>query len=330
MRVLIVGLGSIGRRHARIVRELIPQASIVALRHGPDKEPVAGVDRCVGSVAEALEFRPQIAVIANPASHHVSVATLLAEAGVHLLVEKPIASSSEGVANLIDVCRTKSLVLMTGYNLRFLPCLNLFREIIVEGHLGRILSVRAESGGFLPSWRPAADYRETVSAKKELGGGVLLELSHELDYLRWIFGDVAWVSALARKQSDLEINVEDTVHAILGFKMPSEKPVIASVLLDFARHDVTRSCYASGTNGSVRWNAIEGTVDICKPAGAWKTVFSQPSERDFSYRQEWQHFLNCIENEDTPIVGGEDGLDALKVVEAIRASSELGSRCDVA
>ncbi len=119
-RLLIVGLGSIGTRHARLVRELVPGLQIVVLRHRSYKdmnEP--GIDHCVTSLDEALRFRPQAAVIANPASHHLDAALPLAQAGVHLLVEKPISSTTRGVSELIGVCKARGITLMTGYNLRF-------------------------------------------------------------------------------------------------------------------------------------------------------------------------------------------------------------------
>jgi len=147
-----------------------------------------GIDHCVTSLDDALRFHPQAAVIANPASHHLDLAMPLAQAGVHLLVEKPVSSSTHRVSELIEVCRVRGITLMTGYNLRFLPSLKRFRELLEEKRVGRVLSVRAEIGQFLPSWRPGFDYRQSVSARATLGGGVLLELSHEIDYLRWLFG----------------------------------------------------------------------------------------------------------------------------------------------
>ena len=166
------------------------------MRHrGCDSPPLPPIDRCVSSIHEALLCRPDAAVIASPAPCHIETATPLAKAGVHLLVEKPISSSTAGVSALIEICRAQGVVLMTGYNLRFLACMQRFKELLSENRAGRILSVRAEVGQYLPSWRPDSDYRRQVSAQAALGGGALLELSHEIDYLRWLFGEVSWVSA---------------------------------------------------------------------------------------------------------------------------------------
>jgi len=332
-RLLIVGLGSIGRRHARLARDLVPNLQIVALRHRdrPDAgEP--GIDHCVSSLAEALRFCPQAAVVANPASHHLEVAMDLARAGVHLLVEKPISNATCGVAELIEECRVRRLTLMIGYNLRFLPSLMRFRELVEGRRVGRVLSARAEVGQFLPSWRPGSDYRQTVSARSELGGGVLLELSHEIDYLRWLFGEVEWVSAVERRQSALEIDVEDTAHLVLGFAGETRVPrVIAALSMDFIRHDKTRCCTAIGETGSLRWNAMAGTVEVFEQgADAWRCLLAHPHQQDESYLAEWRHFLECIAAGSAALVSGNDGLAVLRVIEAARLSSRTGAAVPIA
>lgn len=327
-RVLIAGLGSIGKRHARIVRELLPQAQIVALRHrnGGSDQP-ADVDHCVTSIEEALRFRPQVAVIANPANLHLKTAGPLAEAGVHLLLEKPISNSVDGVADLIRVGRERRIILMVGYNLRFFLSLQSFRRLVKDQRCGRVLSVHAEVGQFLPSWRPHSDYRTTVSANARLGGGVLLELSHEIDYLHWLFGDVDWVSAIQRRQSALEIDVDDTAHLVMAFAArEGERPVLASLNMDFIRHDATRTCTVIGNTGSLRWNGASGVVDLFEQdSGAWRTVFAHHEQRDDSYRAEWQHFIQCIASGDAPMISGDDGLAVLRVVEAAQKSSALAA-----
>ena len=327
-RLLVVGLGSIGVRHVRIVRELVPGVQIIALRHQDHSDTNgASIDHCVASVSEALKLLPQAAVIANPASHHLEIAVPLAKAGLHLLVEKPISSSAKGVSELIEACATQGVTLMTGYNLRFSPSLQRFRGLLQEKRVGSVLSVRAEVGQFLPSWRPGVDYRKTVSAKAALGGGVLLELSHEIDYLRWLFGEIEWVSAIQRKQGSLEIDVEDTAHLFLGFApKPGASSIVAALSMDCLRHDTTRTCTAIGETGSLRWNAVTGSVEIFEQGGeAWEILFGPEGNRDESYVAEWQHFLSCISDGTPPGVSGHDGLSVLRVIEGARQSSKVGS-----
>lgn len=326
-RILIVGLGSIGKRHLRLARELLPNADIRVLRHQECTSIPEHANGCFASLEQAIAFAPQIAVISSPATYHMSAALPLAQAGVHLLVEKPLSASLEGIPYLLETCREQKIALLTGYNLRFLPSLQRFRELLKENIVGRVLSVRCEIGQYLPSWRPDVDYRQSVSARKDLGGGALLELSHEIDYLRWIFGDVAWVNATLSRQSDLEIDVEDTAHLILGFSPAVDgHRLIGTVSLDLVRHDSTRICTAIGENGSLRWNGLTGLVEKFE-AGAkeWCELFRHQHQRDDSYLAEWKYFLECIAEGVPVFPAGDDGLAVLQIIEAACQSSAAGS-----
>jgi predicted dehydrogenase len=278
-------------------------------------------------VEEALAFAPQIAVIASPAPFHINAAKSLADAGVHLLIEKPLSDLSEGVSQLLELCKKQNIVLQVGYNLRFLASLKHFRSMLMGGAIGKVISVRSEAGQFLPSWRPLSDYRNSVSAKKELGGGVLLEFSHEIDYLRWIFGEIEWVRAFLGRQSDLEIDVEDTAHLTLGFGLPENGFQLCGTLnLDFIRHDTIRQCIAIGERGSLRWNALAGTVELYEMSGSeWRQIFKQ-QQRDDSYLDEWENFIDAVKKNNPPLVSGEDGLKVLRIIEAAKESAQYGGK----
>lgn len=330
-RVLIVGHGSIGKRHLRLARELLPSADIRVLRHQECATTPEYANGCFSNLEQAISFAPQIAVVANPATLHLGVAHPLAAIGTHLLVEKPLSASVAGVAQLIKTCRENSAILLTGYNLRFLPSLQRFREFLNESIIGKVLSVRCEIGQYLPSWRPDIDYKDSVSARKELGGGVLLELSHELDYLRWLFGEVDWVKATLSRQSNLAIDVEDTAHLTLGFATAVDgNQLIGTLNLDFIRHDSVRLCCAIGEKGSLRWNGITGVVEQYEAGTtAWQEIFRHQHSRDESYLAEWQHFLSCVQEQQTPMISGEDGLMVLKIIEAARHAAESGGQAQV-
>lgn len=331
-RILIVGLGSIGKRHLRLARELCPDADIRVLRHQECVSVPEYSNGCFFDLKQAIDFAPQIAVISSPATFHMETALPLARAGAHLLIEKPLSASLDGVTQLIEVSREQGIALLTGYNLRFLPSLQRFRDLIKEKVLGRVLSVRCEIGQFLPSWRPEMDYRLSVSARQELGGGVLLELSHELDYLRWIFGEVDWVKATLSRQSGLEIDVEDTAHLILGFEPTIDgHQLVGSVNMDFIRHDTTRFCTAVGEKGSLRWDGLTGVIEqFDMGEKEWREIFRHQHQRDDSYMAEWQHFLECITEQKEPLITGQDGLQVLRLIAAARIASELDLQVDVA
>ena len=327
-RILIVGTGSAGSRHLYLAKNLFPEAEIKVLKLNKSEGDLETTGKTLRTLDDALKFKPQIAIIANPSTFHVDVAMSLASIGSHLLIEKPISNSIDKVLELIALCREKNLVLMTGYNLRFLPSLISFKRFLDESYAGEIFSVRTDVGQYLPNWRPSRNYQDSVSANKSLGGGVILELSHEIDYLRWIFGEVEWVSGILTKQSNLEIDVEDTAHITLGmFAHETRKQLIISANLDFVRHDSTRMCIAICENGSLRWDGIVGEVAFMKPdSHTWEVIFSETVTSDYTYRKEWENFVKCIIQNETPVVTGLDGLKTVEIVEAIRESSKLGNR----
>jgi predicted dehydrogenase len=327
-RVLIVGLGSIGKRHLRLAREFLPQSEIAVLRHKVGLTVPEGANHIFSTMAEALAFAPQLAVIATPATFHLSAAMLLAEAGVHLLIEKPLAATIDGVKDLLEACKMTNAVLAIGYNLRFSQSLQKFKFMLDDQVIGDVWSVRSEVGQYLPSWRPDNDYRQGVSAQHALGGGALLELSHEIDYLRWIFGEVDWVQAVLAQQSDLEIDVEDSAHLILGFVAKStERSIVATVNLDFIRQDTTRSCTVIGKLGSLRWNGIAGAVELwALGTQGWQEVYKYQATRDDSYVSEWQNFIACIKQGAEPLITGEDGLKVLQIIDAARLAAKSKSQ----
>jgi predicted dehydrogenase len=278
-----------------------------------------------------LEFEPEIAVIANPAPFHLEITEALCGIGTHVLVEKPIAATTEGIPELMNLVKSNQIVLKVGYNLRFLPSLIKFRELLSMEIIGKVLSVRCETGQYLPTWRPNSNYKDTVSAKSKLGGGVLLELSHEIDYLMWIFGKIDWVRATLSKQSDLEIDVEDTAHLVIGFASKNvTKQVIGSVNLDFIRHDSKRECTALGENGSLRWDGLSGTIELMRVGSSSSEIlFNQQPSQDETYMAEWLEFLACITSGESSQAPIQEAADVLDVIEAIRKSAKTGNQVSV-
>jgi predicted dehydrogenase len=313
------------------VRELIPTATIKFLRHKTADAQTSLSDGQFTTLKEALEFDPEIAVIANPAPFHLEAAKAFYEMGAHVFVEKPLAESTKGIFELINLVESRQSVLSVGYNLRFSPSLIKFRKLLNENIIGKVISVRCEAGQFLPSWRPSARYQDGVSANSKLGGGVLMELSHEIDYLMWIFGQIDWVRATLSKQSELEIDVEDTAHLVLGFVSDTlTRQNIGSVDLDFVRHDVKRECVAIGETGSLRWNGITGVVELTNEGDLEPvTLYSHTPKKDETYIAEWRDFLACIETGQIPRVTVQEASNVLNVIEAIRNSAKSGIQTSV-
>ncbi len=321
--LLIIGLGSIGRKHVKILKSLRPDIRIVALtsraslfEHDPNFFSV------VDNLDDAIALSPDAAIVCNPASHHIRVSVPLLLKSVPLLIEKPITDLSKKAVELVEAAFAKNTFVTVGYNLRFLESLIYFKELIHDNAVGKIYSVKASVGQNLTTWRPNQNYKESVSSQKKLGGGVLLELSHEIDYLMWIFGSVYSVSGYFEKVSDLDIDVEDISHALIRFNKTSlHDNLVANLSMDFIRKDPTRYCEVIGHEGTLIWDGIKGIVRIFKN-GKWKVLFEDTNPSDFSYEKELNHFIDCIENAKAPLVNLESSINVLRVIEAIKSSSE--------
>lgn len=325
MKALIVGLGSIGRRHALNLRRLDPHLRLIAWRHhktGGEMDPSL-IDSVVYNLEEVLAERPGFVVIANPPALHISTAISLAQAGIPLFIEKPFSSDLEGIDELIEECARRHLALMVGYNFRFYQPLQMMKQAIEEGRIGRMLTCRAEAGQYLPDWRPGTDYRRSVSARRDLGGGVLLELSHEFDYVRWLAADVRSVSARAAKISDLEIDVEDTAEVTLEF----ENGALGHIHLNMTQRPAGRSCRIAGTEGTLIWDGMNHSVRVLSGASGVGTDLApaNPSlDRNAMYLAEMEHFLDCVRTGREPLVGAQEGRRTLELVLAAKESSREG------
>lgn len=323
MRVVLVGLGSIGRRHLGNIRYVEPDADVVVLRHSKNGEPVPeGANQVVYSLDEAIAHKPDVAFICGPTTMHVDPGVALASAGAHLFVEKPLASDLSGARALVDAAAKSRRTLIVGYNLRFLPSLRALRAELLSGAIGRPMTLRAEVGQYLPSWRPGTDYRKTNSAVAAFGVGVELELSHEIDYVRWLLGEVKSVDAIVMRASDLEIEVNDTAELLLRF----ESGPIASVHMDMAQRSTTRTCRIAGTQGTLVWDGIAGQVQRFSPDEGWSTIHEGDADRNAMYIEEVRHVFACARGQESPIADAADGLAVVQIAQAARLSSDEGRR----
>lgn len=325
-RVLVVGFGSIGARHARVVRALHPDVEIAVLRSTPGR---TGVDvpglMPVADLDAAIAFAPTAAVIASPATHHAATALRLIEAGVPLLVEKPLAADVADARAIADAAARRGAIVATGYNLRFAPGLRWLHERLAAGVIGPVRTARAEVGQYLPDWRHGHDYRECVSARRALGGGALLELSHELDYLVWLLGRPQAVSAILARTSDLAIDVEDCAQLGLRFDGEDGRPLLASVTLDFVRRDPRRRCTLVGRDGTLEWDGITGRcTHVDAAAGLVEERLLPVSDRDATYLAEWTDLAEAVAVGRAPTVDAAAGARIVALVAAARTAAADG------
>ena len=322
-KVAIVGFGSSGKRFLALAKEALPASEFLVVTRR--KSGIEGTE-IASELGELEAFGPDIVVLTGPASTRAAVVRRIPPQTVGVFLEKPLEVSLAAGLELSIMLNRPFRVSQVGYNLRFSESLMKFRSMVQNQEYGPILGVRAETGQYLPSWRPDRDYRGAVSAKAALGGGVLLELSHEWDYLQWIFGDTAWVRAWFGKASSLDIDVEDSAHVTMGFESDEGLEVVAQVNLDFFRHDRMRTVTAICERGTLRWDGIAGHVDgFPERTEQWESI-SRGSGIETTYKAQWKSFIRAIETASKPEVMLADGLEVLRMIEAIRLSHKNNGR----
>ncbi len=319
-RVLIIGTGSISNRHVKNLKELLPKAKFkIVSSRGLEYIDLNNENLLL---QESMDFRPDIAIICSPANYHLTIAKKLAEAQIHIFIEKPLSGTIDGIDEFIDIVDKNNIKIMVGYNLRFSESLLEFKSLLDNQCLGRALTASTEVGQYLPSWRPEVNYRNTVSAQSALGGGALLELSHELDYLIWIFGNPICVSSKSYQVSSLDIDVEDLVLARVDFKREGiNLPV--SIQLDFLQQKPYRKCKVICEKGALVWDAIEDTVSVHSADGN-NFIFQGDKNGNLTYIKEMKEFIDCIYFERPPLFNFKDAYKVLMLIQTMNQSSKLG------
>ena len=212
MRIVIFGLGSIGKRQARILRENFSH-ELYAFRSGEKKSwnNDLGIKE-IYAWDELKTLRPDVAFITNPTFLHAQTALACASLGMHLFIEKPLSNSLKGIAAIETICRKKKLTCYVAYGLRFHPVIKALRKLITGK---KIQHVRVTCSSYLPSWRKGTSSRNSYSGIKDQGGGALLDLSHEFDYIRYLFGEFKIISGVYGKASHVTVDSEDFADVLI-------------------------------------------------------------------------------------------------------------------
>ena len=322
MRFLISGLGSIGRRHLRNLLALGEDDIVLYRTH---RSTLAN-DELAGFPVEtdlqaALAHKLDAVIVSNPTALHLEVAIPAAQAGCCLLLEKPISHSLEGIEALQNAVEHGGGQVLVGFQFRYHPGLRQVKTWLEAGAIGRPLSARAHWGEYLPGWHPWEDYRSAYSARADLGGGVALTLSHPLDYLRWLLGEVTDLWAFTGKLGDLEIGVEDT--AEIGLRFANQ--MLGSVHLDYNQQPPVHRLEIVGAHGTILWDNASATAQLLQPNGEAQT-FSPPAgfERNHLFLAQMRHFLEVVRGQAEPVCTLQDGIRALEL--ALAAHQSQGER----
>jgi predicted dehydrogenase len=331
MKFLIAGLGSIGRRHFRNL-VAVGEKDIVLLRTGratlPDDE-LAGYP-VETDLREALKkHKPDAVIVANPTSMHLEVAVPAAETGCHILLEKPVSHSLARLEVLQKAVQESGSKILVGFQFRFHPTLNTAHDLIHSNALGDVLAVHVHWGDYLPQWHPWEDYRNSYAARADLGGGVILTLTHPLDYLRYLLGDVESLWCFHGNISSLEIDTEDV--AEIGLKFVNG--AVGGVHVNYFQRPPVHRLEIVGSAGTLRWDNADGILHFYQmpadfgsfsdnPPAPTVESFAPPAgfERNQLFIAQTRHFIEIVRGEAEPVCRLEDGIRALELALAAKES----------
>jgi predicted dehydrogenase len=316
----VAGAGSIGRRHISNLKKLGLTRLAACDPHPERLEYVVSefqVETFPGFEEGLASFQPDVVLVCTPPVNHVAQAMQALRAGAHVFVEKPLSDRMDGVEELRDEAAKRGAVVQVGYNLRFHPSIQKLKELVDAATVGKILWAHIEAGSYLPDWRPWQDYRKSYTARRELGGGILLDGSHEIDYVTWLFGAPQEVACMAGRVSQLEVNVEDCATVLLRFP----DGMRADVHVDFIQRSYSRYCSLVGPEGKLQWDLLNSSVQIVRPGVPAETTKFEVQIND-AYVAEFAHFLECVRTGARPRFTLEDAILTLRVTLAARASAE--------
>jgi predicted dehydrogenase len=337
MKALFIGLGGVGQRHLRNLKALRPDAEVCAVRHGgrtfeigddlkadfnTDIVAKYGITE-LRSMDEAIAFKPDVAFVANPSSEHVNTCLRLIEAGIPTFVEKPAAIDRDGLAALLDSTAKHHSLLMVGYQLRFHPCVKHLKIALDQQRVGAIQSVEVAVHSHMPSWHSYETPDAFYAGVKILGGGVVLTEIHEIDLLCWLFGPAASVMAFQGAPSDLALDVEETVGAIMTHGRDG-RTFPTTLMMSFMQRPPARRFAVNGEAGRIVMEIPRLRVTIESTDGHTDDLFNDPEfDRASIFLEELAHFLDCAETRTEPLTSLARIADGQRTALAILES--LGS-----
>ena len=302
MKILIIGLGSIGKKHVIAILSLYPQAQIFALRSSSSCEQYLNVINIVDKkdIPTDLTF----IIISNITIAHEQTIHEMIGLNCPLFIEKPVLSNLNNVKQLGDTINENSIQTYIACNLRFHPALQFIKQYIVVNH-PRINEVNIYSGSYLPDWRPGKDFRTIYSANIEDGGGVHLDLIHEIDYCSWLFGFPIESINMKTNNSSLHISAIDNARYFFKYSKFN-----VGITLNYFRRDPKRLIEIVIETDTI-------VVDLLKNKVTSLTNNEILFENNFNiletYEHQMKYFISCIQTRERTMNDFDYAVEVLKL-----------------
>ena len=337
MKIMMIGLGSIGQRHLRnIVRIPLIDLEITAyrtrrlqqtfsddmkIRENVSLEEEYGL-KVFTSLEEALADGPDIAFITNITSKHMETAIACAKAGCDLFIEKPLSDTMEGADELKKIIEEKGLIVWTGFQNRYHPCVKAAKEILKDGKIGRLLSADFEFGERLTTMHTYEDYRQTYMARSDMGGGPVLNLLvHDLDLIRYLLGESEEAVSMMAKASGLEIDVEDSVSGIFNVSSEDGSKIPVYVHTDFLQFPPSHRIKIVGEKGRIEIDMNDAEIKVYEDGEKTLDEEFDDFSRNDMFMEELIDFLECVNERKEAYIGIDDGIESLKMALALKKSA---------
>ena len=319
-RIIIFGFGSISRKYVRLIKKNFPDIEVFIISAGNINiyREINLIDGYYIDHSNIKELKPDGIIIASPATQHLSDTLNCLDLNIPILIEKPISNSLKNIYNFQNKILEKKSKILIGYVLRYSNNANLFKKNISNHNLGDLLFARVTCSSYLPDWRPGQDYRRTVSASSKYGGGVLLELSHEIDYANWFFGPFLKVQSVLKNSGTLDIDVEDTADLILTNK----EGMNVVIHLDFCSRLPARKCKLYGSKATMNLDFLDKKIEIVNPK-LETLLFNKEDESDNMFVNQLDYFLKGVFRKDSIKNNVDDSIEALKIIESAKLSNQL-------
>jgi len=318
-KVLVVGAGSIGERHVRCFLAT-GRAEVTLVEPDPGRRrEVAGrygLAAAFGDLAEALRAHPGVAVVATPAPSHVAIATALAGSKIHVLIEKPLSTTTDGLEGLVGAVVSSGVTAGVAYVYRCHPVVRAWRDALASGRFGALLQLTAVSGQHFPTYRPA--YRTIYYNDRSAGGGAVQDaLTHLINAGEWVAGPVTRLAADAPHRALEGVTVEDTAHVLARH---GEVPAVYSLNQYQAPNEVTLTAVCG--RGTARAELHAGRWRwMTEPGGAWNDEPLPPVDRDAPFVAQAGMFLDAVEGRGPVACTLAEGIQTLRVnLEALTAA----------
>ena len=312
MNILIIGNGSIGMRHLQNCLEIdaINSISVVSSK---DKILVDKQITIYNSIAAAFSNNQKYdsVIVATPTAFHVENCIDLIQLGIKkIYVEKPISNSLINIDELINLSIKNKVLVFVGFDMRFDLGLNKVKQLICENEIGNLISFQSEVGQYLPDWRPNENYKEGMSAKVQLGGGVLLDLVHEFDFLAWIVGKITKIYGFNEKINHLDIETEGIAVNI----MRTQNGVLGLLSLDYIQKNLARNAKFIGDKGIIKWDYVDSSVKWFSK-NKWQEFYYKDFERNDRFKLIIRAFLDSNFNTfDSRLTTLEESTHSLKLI----------------